>query len=83
MIQAVANKRTTDSDAGTVPKLLYSRRDAAYALSISTRSLDYLVANKQIATRKLGKKVMFSAGELSRFARADHRHLTADPGAAN
>ena len=53
-------------------KLLYSRKDAAYALSISVRSLDYLIANKKLVTRKLGKKICVPHSELTRFARADH-----------
>ena len=57
-------------------KLLYDRKSAAYALSISTRSLDYLIANKQLATRRLGKKVMVSHAELVRFCRGDHFELT-------
>lgn len=63
--------------AGELPqKLLYSRRDAAHALSISTRSLDYLIAGKRLMTRRLGKKVMIPHGELVRFAKADHFELT-------
>lgn len=55
-----------------VKKLLYSRKDAAFALSISTRSLDYLIERGELLTRRLGKKILIPAGELSRFARADH-----------
>jgi hypothetical protein len=60
-------------------KILYDRKGAAFALSISVRALDYLIANKQIATRKLGKKIMIPHGELVRFSRADHHSLTRDP----
>lgn len=60
-------------------KLLYSRRDASYALGISIRSLDYLIANGQLKTRPLGKKVMISAAELHRFAGEDHSCLTIKP----
>jgi hypothetical protein len=67
------------ADDREVPKLLYSRKDGAFALSISVRSLDYLIANKQLNTRKLGKKIMIPYGELSRFARADHTALTQHP----
>lgn len=67
------------ADDREVPKLLYSRKDAAFALSISIRSLDYLISNKQLNTRKLGKKIMIPYGELSRFARADHAHLSQHP----
>ena len=62
--------------APTQTKLLYDRKSAAFALSISVRALDYLIAGKQLATRRLGKKVMVPAAELARFARADHYSLT-------
>jgi hypothetical protein len=54
------------------PRLLYSRKEAARQLSFSIRSLDYLIATKQLATRRLGKRVMIPHSELVRFARADH-----------
>jgi hypothetical protein len=53
-------------------KLLYDRKSAARALSISIRSVDYLVARKELKTRRIGKKVLIPAGELRRFAAADH-----------
>jgi len=58
------------------PKLLYARRDVAHALSISLRSVDHLIANGQIKTRKLGNRVMVSDAELRRFADTDHDTLT-------
>jgi excisionase family DNA binding protein len=54
------------------PRLLYTRKEAARQLSISVRSLDYLIATKQLATRRLGKRVMIPHSELVRFARAHH-----------
>jgi excisionase family DNA binding protein len=56
----------------TVEKLLYSRKDAAQALSISIRSLDYLISNGQLPTRRIGKKVLVPAAALRQFARGDH-----------
>jgi hypothetical protein len=53
-------------------RLLYDRKSAARQLSISVRSLDYLVARKQLGTRRIGKKVLIPHAELVRFARADH-----------
>jgi len=44
--------RATDSSN---QKLLVSRHEAALRLSISERAIDYLIANKQIATRRIGK----------------------------
>lgn len=59
----------------TVPnnqRLLVGRREAADLLSISARALDYLVANKQLTTRRIGSRVLIPVSELHRFARADH-----------
>ena len=54
------------------PRLLYDRKEATRQLSISVRALDYLVANKKLSTRRIGKKVLVSYGELVRFSRGDH-----------
>jgi hypothetical protein len=61
-----------------IQKILFDRKSAAYALSISVRSLDYLIANKRLTFRKIGKKVLIPAVELRKFARADHAELTGD-----
>jgi hypothetical protein len=53
-------------------KLLVSRHEAALRLSISERAVDYLIANKQIATRRIGSRVLISVTELLRFSRSDH-----------
>lgn len=50
-------------------KALYSRKEAAWSLGISLRSLDTLLASKQIAFRRLGRKVMIPAGEVKRISR--------------
>jgi hypothetical protein len=53
-------------------KLLYDRKSAAFALSISIRSLDYLIARGEFDTRRIGKKVLIAATELRKFAQANH-----------
>jgi excisionase family DNA binding protein len=53
-------------------KLLLSRQEAAALLSVSQRSLDYLIANKVLMTRRIGSGVLIPAHDLHRFARADH-----------
>jgi excisionase family DNA binding protein len=53
-------------------KLLLSREEAAEALSISVRSLDYLIAEKKLPTRRIGSRVLIPAADLRRFARCDH-----------
>jgi hypothetical protein len=54
------------------PRLLYDRKAAATQLSISVRSLDYLIQQQQISTRRIGKKVLIQRTELSRFSRGNH-----------
>lgn len=55
-----------------VEKVLYDRKGAAFALSISVRRLDYLIAAKALKTRRIGRKVLIPAGELRRFAQSDY-----------
>ena len=54
------------------PRLLYCRKEAAWLLSISVRALDYLVANKELSTRRIGGRVLIPYSELVRFSKADH-----------
>jgi excisionase family DNA binding protein len=54
------------------PRLLYDRKEAARQLSISVRSLDYLIAGKKLRIVRLGKKVLIPHAELVRFAAANH-----------
>jgi hypothetical protein len=53
-------------------RLLYDRKEAARQLSISVRSLDYLIAGKQLDTRRIGKKVLVTHASLLRYASANH-----------
>lgn len=55
-----------------VEELLYDRKSASYALSMSVRSLDYFLSRRAFRTRRIGKKVLIPASELKRFAAADH-----------
>ena len=57
-------------------KLLYSRKDCAFVLSMSIRAVYYLIANKRLAFRKIGKKILVPHSELVKFSRANHRELT-------
>ena len=56
----------------SAPRLLYDRKEAARQLSISVRSLDYLIGQRKLSTRRLGKKVLVPHTELVRFASANH-----------
>jgi len=55
-----------------IRKLLYDRKGAAYTLSVSTRTLDYLIADGAFETRRIGRKVLITAGSLKRYAAANH-----------
>jgi len=59
----------------TVPpdaKLLVGRQEAAVRLSLSVRSIDYLLADRQLTFRRIGGRVLIPIAELERFARMDH-----------
>ena len=56
-------------------RLLIDRRNAAQYLSISQRSLDYLLAHGELNVRRIGSRVLIPLSELQRYARIDHRRL--------
>jgi excisionase family DNA binding protein len=56
-------------------RLLVDRRNAAQYLSISQRSLDYLLAHGELNVRRIGSRVLIPLSELQRYARIDHRRL--------
>ena|SRR5260370_5116851 len=66
----------------TVEKLLYSRRETAEALSLSIRSVDYLITTGRLTTRRVGGNILVPASAVRRFAREDHPDLvrTVGPG---
>jgi hypothetical protein len=49
------------------PRLLCARKQAACLLSISVRSLDYLIADGFINVQRSGKRVLIPHAELVRF----------------
>lgn len=57
--------------APTITKLLYNKKEAAYALGISVRSIESLLASKQLSTRKYGNKVLIPAADIRRLARLE------------
>jgi excisionase family DNA binding protein len=54
-------------------KLLYSKREAAQLLSLSLRMIDLLIKRKQIAVRRVGKRVLITLGSLEAFAGSDSK----------
>lgn len=57
-------------------RLLVDRRNAAQYLSISQRSLDYLLAHGELAMRRIGTRTLIPLAELKKFAGFDHDRLT-------
>jgi len=60
-----------NSETPSPQRLWYSRKEAAAALSISTSTLDLLIANGQLRFRRCGRRVLISHGQLVRFASKD------------
>lgn len=58
--------------SASVPRLLFSKAEAAELLSISPRALDYQIAMGELGVRKVGSRVLISRTALQQFARQDH-----------
>ncbi len=54
-----------------IEKLLYSRQDAAVALSVSLRSIDYLISDGKL-TAEGSEENPDTSDQIRRFARGDH-----------
>lgn len=52
----------------TVEKLLYRRGEAAHALGMSLRKIDYWIAEKRLTTRRVGRCVVIPAAEVRGLA---------------
>ncbi len=53
-------------------RLLYDRKEAARQLSISVQSVDYAIANKELDTRRNGRRVLVTHASLMRYASTNH-----------
>ncbi len=60
-------------------RLLYDRKEAARQLSISVRSLDYIIAAKELDTRRIGRKVLITHASLVRYASGNHYTVIREP----
>lgn len=49
-------------------QLLLSRHDAAVALGVSIRMVDYLISRGELRSRSIGRRKMVARVELERFA---------------
>lgn len=53
--------------------MFHSKRETAAILGVSVRTLENLVAMREISPRHIGRRVLFDEREIERFARRDHR----------
>jgi excisionase family DNA binding protein len=53
-------------------QLLFNKKEAATMLGLSVRSVDYLLAGRELEHRKIGRKVLIPKATLVRFASGDH-----------
>jgi excisionase family DNA binding protein len=53
-------------------KLQYTRRETAEMLSVGLRTLDRLIAEKEITVRRIGRRVVITREALAQFTRRDH-----------
>ncbi len=53
-------------------RILVNKREAARLLSISVTSLDYLIRQRELVIRRLGRRTLVSVESLRDYARADH-----------
>jgi hypothetical protein len=79
LFSEILSDLSANADTTPVAKILYSRKESAFALSISVRSLDIALAAGQMKYRRIGRRVLIAAEELSRYARRDHANLTQYP----
>lgn len=53
-------------------RLLYGKREAASVLGLSLRTVDLLIAAKELKSIRVGRRRMISGKELERFVGRDH-----------
>ena len=52
-------------------RLLLSKKEAAVALGISVRTVEYLIASKQLDARRIGRRRLVPRTALEKLARRD------------
>ncbi|MGA9668320.1 MAG: helix-turn-helix domain-containing protein [Terracidiphilus sp.] len=69
-----SSNRKSPASAAVAPmdKLLVSQDEAAQLLSISKRSVEYLVATRQLSTRRIGARALIPIEDVRKYARFDH-----------
>jgi excisionase family DNA binding protein len=67
-----------DDPQPRIVTMLYSRQDAATALSISKRKVDSLISDGRLRTKRVDRRVLIPLGELIKFSRPDKKRPRAN-----
>ena len=65
-------KAPASAAVAPIDKFLVSQDEAAQLLSISRRSVEYLVATKKLTTRRIGARALIPIEDVRKFAPSDH-----------
>ena len=76
ILDALPQRKTVMNVVPETSRLLYDRKSAARMLSVSIRSLDYIIAAKALDTRRIGRKVLVTHASLVRYASGNHFEIT-------
>jgi excisionase family DNA binding protein len=65
-------KHYTNPRKKEITKLLYSKKEIAQMLNVSLRTIDNLVAYKELLVRRIGRRVLIPKAAISNFLATDH-----------
>lgn len=54
------------------PRLLHSKAEAAQMLNVSVRTIDNLIAFKELPVRRIRRRVLITHSALLNFVKGDH-----------
>jgi excisionase family DNA binding protein len=67
-----STRRGWEAEQGTRQPLLISKRQTAELLNLCLRTVDYLIAAKELAAIRVGKRVLVKYASVLAFTRKDH-----------
>jgi excisionase family DNA binding protein len=72
-IHSTKEENMKDCSTGNtgLEKMAYSMAEAAMMLSLSLRTIENLIANKELLARRVGRRVIVPATSIHAFLRAD------------
>ena len=62
-----------DGNINTVTALLHSKLEAAAMLNVCPRTIDNLIAMKELPVRRIGRRVLIPRAALLNFARPNYK----------